>query len=242
MYAISDLHLEFRPGGVSEFYESLHLPKANVLILAGDVGHAGSAAYREFLTLAKQHYPEVVVVPGNHEYYKTGLAGLETLRQECEKHGVHLLQQSSKQLFGVWFHGVTLWSAIDSDIRTNDFQHVFRDRVDYLEQFIQDFQWLRNTLATKKDEEHHVVITHHLPTHRLIHSRYRGSRANTGFATDLLDHLNLRGVSHWFCGHTHEHARDTLRHTTFVVNPVGYPKEPRQTSISSEVFLSPLWE
>jgi predicted phosphodiesterase len=240
LHAISDLHVEFRPN-VAEFYESLGLPNADVLVLAGDVGVAGSTELHDFLDLAKKQYPEVVMVPGNHEYYNSNRnrnRALQSLRQACVDRGVHLLQRGSVLLGDVWFHGTTLWSAIDSGVRMNDLEYVFEDRVDYLEEFVTDYQWLRRTLNEKDHEQKHVVITHHLPTTHLIHPRYSRSDSNTGFATNVLDKMVLRGVQYWFCGHTHEYSRVKYGDTHLIVNPVGYPKEPRRTSTSKDVHVT----
>jgi len=69
----SDLHLEFyanvpRDG---EFFRKLVIPAPNVdiLVLAGDIGHAGTSITQSFLGWCCLNWKYVIWVYGNHEYY-----------------------------------------------------------------------------------------------------------------------------------------------------------------------------
>lgn len=226
VFCISDLHLEFaRKEPLPEF------PDADVLVLAGDIGHAGSEVLGEFLVKMKQQYRNVVMVPGNHEYYNCKFdraAALATLRAQCKEAGVTLLQRESAKIDGVWFHGATLWSLVSHTAAAalNDIGQVYTNRFDYVGEFIDDFRWLREVLHNKNHDEPHVVVTHHLPTRKLIHTKYAGlTDANTAFATEILDELRLRGVRLWACGHSHEASSIKYGDTVIALNPVGYPSE-----------------
>ena len=67
----SDLHLEFREN--SSFLKHNPLAVAGeVLVLAGDIGYIGDENYSRhpFWDWASGNYSRVIVVPGNHEFYK----------------------------------------------------------------------------------------------------------------------------------------------------------------------------
>jgi len=150
----------------------------------------------------------------------------------------HFLQRETKVIKGIEFIGVTLWSLIgDLDCSTlRDFHKgVFKERIDYVEEFIRDYQYLKDTLAAASTHPR-VVITHHLPTKKLIHSRFYDNKYNSAFYTDILGKVCLRNVRYWFCGHTHEYMKTKYGETILVVNPVGYPDEQKITKRSSEIL------
>ena len=59
------------------------------------------------------------------------------------------------------------------------------------------------------------------------------------FYTEILDSLNLKNVSYWFAGHTHECASIKHGNTNVIINPYGTPHEQnhRQSKLSTEVHL-----
>jgi predicted phosphodiesterase len=70
-----------------------------------------------------------------------------------------------------------------------------------------------------------VVITHHMPSFKLIDKEYeKFASLNTGFATEL-DHMIRYPVSYWVFGHTHKPNNTTIDGVQLLCNPHGYPKE-----------------
>lgn len=67
----SDLHLEFAENGSYIKHNPLQVA-GNVLVLAGDIGYLGDENYSRhpFWDWASDNYEQVIVVPGNHEFYK----------------------------------------------------------------------------------------------------------------------------------------------------------------------------
>lgn len=67
----SDLHLEF-PENTRFLEKSPIQPITDVLVLAGDMGYLGSDNYvgHPFWDWASRNYEQVVVIPGNHEFYQ----------------------------------------------------------------------------------------------------------------------------------------------------------------------------
>lgn len=257
VFPISDLHLEFYQSATS-LYNTLKpkLPDADVLVLAGDIGYPTGIPHRknyvELLNLFKTKYEHVILVAGNHEYYQSKFHDRETafqaLNDICRESKVQLLEKSSVNIRGVTFLGTTLWSAVDAKSckQMNDFKDAFKSQVDYLEEFIDSFKWLRTELSLplmkeQSDESKltkNIVITHHLPSDKLIHRKYQGHPANSGFATNLLGDLPLHNTSLWICGHSHEHMSINYGDTKLVLNPYGYPheQETRETKLSTTVY------
>ena len=261
IFCLSDLHLEFYGGknnnAFTEFWARFLKPKlaavaaakppTDVLILAGDVGYpypkesVHAQNYRQFLKHCREMFPHVLLVPGNHEYYAGGNLNptadsratiLKALRDLCRETDVTLLQQNSISVAGIRFLGTTLWSDIQQPAfkAMNDSRYVFDTVQEYQHAFRDDYAWLRNELIDTPT----VIITHHLPTSRLIHPRFRDSYLNSGFVTDILEPLSDQGllasVKYWFCGHSHERMRVVYgnNNLTLYLNPLGYPHEEKQ--------------
>lgn len=67
----SDLHLEFADNW--SYLKQHPLEKVgDVLVLAGDIGYLGDDNYSKhpFWELVADQFEQVLVVPGNHEFYK----------------------------------------------------------------------------------------------------------------------------------------------------------------------------
>lgn len=245
VYAISDLHLEFRkdPSIIETF------PKADILVLAGDICNAvtdeGQDIYRQFLLKAAEKYSDVVFIAGNHEFYGCRYDRnkvLDFLFDLAEETHTTFLHRTTAVIQGLKFVGATLWSLIDKESvsRINDFHEtVFRTQIDYVEEFVNDFRFLRTVLERSVQRYPVVVVTHHLPSGSLIHSRYFGSVVNSAFSTDVLGSLSLSPqVKLWVSGHTHEFMRKKYGGCELFVNPLGYPHEmsSRSTSVSDHLF------
>ena len=68
----SDLHLEFME---NTLYLEAHplQPVADILVLAGDTGYLDDEGFvkHPFWDWASENFKEVIVIPGNHEFYLT---------------------------------------------------------------------------------------------------------------------------------------------------------------------------
>lgn len=239
IYVISDLHTEF---GLTKENNPETWPNADILVLAGDIGNPFEESYKKILKDSKKKYKDVIYISGNHEFYGCNYNRekvITKLKELADETKTHFLHRGSKVIQNIQFIGTTLWSLIDSEESCKELRDfskgVFMERIDYIEEFILNYSYLRDTLKYKYCYPQ-VVITHHLPTKKLIHSRFWNHSHSSCFYTDLLGKLCTTNVKYWFCGHTHEYKKTQYGKTTLVVNPVGYPKETRLTAISNEVF------
>jgi len=256
VYCISDLHLEFY-----DDYRTLYnrikkfIPEADVLILAGDIGypvkthgksrdHIGN--YLGLLKRFRQKYDHVILVPGNHEYYcATGFDRNKVttqLQQVCKEADVILLANSTATIRGVKFYGTTLWSHAVPRIKDmmKDFDYVFPTVGQYNNEHKTCADWLTNAVKADIDDStirSQIVVTHHLPTTKLCIPQFKDHPCNSGFYSDVIEHIDTSKVKLWFAGHTHEFVSYIHSQTTIVVNPYGYPNEFRKTRVSSQIYI-----
>jgi hypothetical protein len=253
----SDLHLEFG---------DLNLTNdegAEVLILGGDIliaedlhdhpegkangvnlGSRQMAAqmYRDFLKRCSHHFPHVIYVAGNHEFYHGKFhRGLDTLYNECANFpNVYFLEDQTKVIGEVSFIGCTLWTDMNKgdpltlhSVRDmmNDYNVIVNDSMGYtklrpahtLSRHIKSLQYIKNVVQGKHDEKF-VVVGHHSPTRMSIHPKYKDDQIMNGaYASDLSEFiLDNPQIKLWTMGHTHHKHRYYMGDTLIACNPRGY--------------------
>jgi 3',5'-cyclic AMP phosphodiesterase CpdA len=244
IFLISDVHTEFY-NSASDVFDNITWPEATHLVLAGDIGCVSTKfdILREFLEKCRKKYENVIFIPGNHEYYHcdTNHEIVEKKLEElCTDLNVHYVHRKNKVVSGIRFIGHTLWSIIDrhtwSKISDSTFR-VFDSQIDYVSAFVDGYKFLKNEIANSVNSaEPIVVVTHHLPSRKLIHSKFSTGTDDSAFATDVISHLHFHNVKYWFCGHSHEFGEMKYGNTFFALNPVGYPNEKRVTTTSDKVY------
>ena len=228
---LSDLHTEFRLPYKSE-------PLANyrgedVLVLAGDIASGSTNTMDVIKFFRDQGFPQIVYVPGNHEYYGTGFDEFNAkMENKClQFDNVHFLNPGSVEIGGVLFVGGTLWT----NFADNPFSQSAAKRG------INDFRMIRDFSVNRcagtyyqhfdyiKDQYEHrngrkvVVVTHFLPARECIAPRFRGpDLINDYFANNLGEYISTMSDTTWLFGHTHDATDITLGDTRVVANPHGY--------------------
>jgi hypothetical protein len=233
IHILSDLHNQF----------SVFEPPttdSDLVILAGDID-GGSKG----VTWAAQKFDKpVIYIAGNHEFYNRDISTeIDVLRQAAHGTNINFLDHDILICEGVRFVGATLWTNFELDGDTpdqvtnakktasqsmNDFRCIYNrgDRFspdDSVALFEQALQFLRMTLS-QPFEGKTVVVTHHSPSPRSVHSRYRGDLLNAAFSSNLeflMDGPNAPAL--WIHGHTHD-SFDYMVHeqTRVIANPRGY--------------------
>jgi Icc-related predicted phosphoesterase len=81
-----------------------------------------------------------------------------------------------------------------------------------------------NHVTAEKANDKFVVVSHHCPSLKSVHDKYRGDTVmNGGFYSDLDDFIAYRPqIRLWMHGHTHEDFDYTIGTTRVVCNPRGY--------------------
>jgi Icc-related predicted phosphoesterase len=251
----SDLHLEGFLGTPVHDLAEWFVPRAerdeeSLLVLAGDI----SSKPQQLVSFVEELLPrfeKVLFVPGNHEYYlhnyeKWNIEVHELLRSLGENlffvtEGVNLSDYD-----GVRFIYGTMWAdggltPVDQVLTSrslNDFRLIttgdgsVRFGVPQMrEVFRQSKQSIDQALKLPFDGKK-VVVTHHLPSRRLVSARFWPSDGsdgcNGGFVGDcesILAHDHAPAL--WIHGHTHDTIDTKLWETRIVCNPAGYRGEWR---------------
>ena len=70
--------------------------------------------------------------------------------------------------------------------------------------------------------KHIVVVTHHLPTLKVVAVQHMGSVLNGAFATELGNYIADSRIDTWIYGHSHTNIDTTIGNTPIVCNQLGY--------------------
>lgn len=244
-YLLSDIHLELISN--EHICENI-IPKIIndclqpcTLLLCGDIGSVYNDEQRiklkDFLIKLKNHTDTVVYIPGNHEYYN-GDNNVITMDM-VEKHLTDICHQSNvilliRNIFEdqkYIFYGCTLWTILDHDMSLylNDLRKIYvsgntiLDYKQYTQCHIKDGVWLYGQIQSKSNKPK-IVLTHHLPTEKLIEDKYKSqSLLNKAFYVNMESLFPF--VKSWYCGHSHTRQCITVGNTHLAINAVGYKGE-----------------
>lgn len=234
----SDIHLEF-PAAVMDIQNVDG--KTDVLILGGDICTTGSVRpRRKFFEDCASRFKNVVYLMGNHEHYKGDFSDTLLVLQ-AELMGIpnlHILEKSSVVIDGVPFWGATLWTDCnDDDPRTirelkygmNDYRLIDNtpsaifSPADGMLDHRQALASLGHFLADNEGKKV-VVCTHHAPSRKSVHPRYKDDyHINGGYSSDL-ERIMVQNpnIVLWTHGHTHDSFDYMVEKTRVVANPAGY--------------------
>lgn len=229
LHILTDLHIEFGPFEPPE-------TDADLVILAGDTDLKTRG-----ITWAKEAFAgkPVIYVPGNHEYYGETYQKLRAaMREEAAGSNVHLLDCGRYEQDGVVFLGATMWTDFrllgDQALGTqaaqrsmSDFMRImmastkrFRPE-DTIQIHDSEKSWLEEELQAVAGKKI-VVVTHHLPSLRSVHERWKNDHLSAAFASNLDDLIARSGATLWIHGHTHTACDYMLSETRVLCNPRGY--------------------
>lgn len=228
LHILSDLHIEFGKFDVPE-------TDADVLVFAGDIG-VGTGGM-EWISSLNINKPMIYVL-GNHEYYHHEIGLVDEIKALAPSH-VHVLDKDTVEIEGVRFLGCTLWAdfmLFGAEDRVFCMQYAKRGMADFSlismngNQFTpQDSihihennrNWLQDALSIPYAGKT-AVITHHFPSPKSIHPRFKEDMLTPAFGSDLEAIIQRDKVDLWVHGHTHDIFDYHVNGTRIVCNPRGY--------------------
>ena len=228
---LSDLHTEFRlpykTHSMSEYRGE------DVLVLAGDIASGSTNTMDVIKHFLDCGFPEIVYVPGNHEYYGGNFDEFNAkMEGKCsEFDNVHYLNPGSVTIDGVLFVGGTLWTNFGDNPLSqsaarrgiNDFRMIRDFDVNRCAQSYYEHLDYIKTQYEQRDNRKVVVVTHFLPARECIAPRFRGpDLINDYFANNLGDYISNMSDTTWLFGHTHDATDILIGDTRVVANPHGY--------------------
>lgn len=164
------------------------------------------------------------MVLGNHEFYGSTFG---KVKDECKKiissyKNVSILDRSSVMIDGQRFIGSTLWfeKTLIGD-RNKGFMNDFHS-IRNFENWVYEENFKDSTFLEREINENDIVVTHHLPSHQSVHSKFKGSALNSFFVYDMEDLILKKQPKLWIHGHTHESCYYNIKKTTVICNPFGY--------------------
>lgn len=235
---MSDLHIQHhRNRGVNywqqEFVDETQTD-ADVLVLAGDVVDLRP---RDMLwSIARltefgARYPNVLYVPGNHEYYGTSIEeGNDLLdSMEAKLFGVTVLKPGRVvEINGHRFLGGVMWQPRGNLPLPNPRAEKINDHYTiqkFERQHWQEYERFHRFIEAKL-KPGDIVVTHHAPHMQSIDAQWAGNSCNRWFVTPEMQPLIYeRKPALWMHGHMHTPFDYMAGDTRIVCNPFGYPNE-----------------
>ncbi len=231
----SDLHLEFADN--SRFLKENPLKAVgDILVLAGDIGYIGDDNYSKhpFWDWASENYKQVIVTPGNHEFYQ--FFDINKLYNGWEleiRHNVRCYYNAVIPLSDdIDLIVTTLWAKIRiedafyTESVVNDFKRI-RNGNDLLDwgrfndEHLNCVDFLKESVNHSK-AKHIIVATHHVPSFQLMSDEFKGSKANGAFTVEMEYFIAESPIEYWIYGHSHRNIDKSICKTQCVSNQLGY--------------------
>lgn len=232
---LSDLHADQNSRWRSAFAADKRAVKCGrgcpldvILVVAGDICPMVECdVFHEVCSHLTQIYSNVIMVPGNHEFYNCSREkAVLNFKSICSSFGIHALLRDSVRLKNHLFLGTTLWTnpvdSMDSKYCMNDQKYCPDHTLDFVRSEHQrDVDWLKT-----QDLRTGIVVTHHVPSYDLIHPIYRTPRYDASSSYFYSDQSELLSKSRmWIFGHTHMPMLQMVNGCYCVCNPLGYSSE-----------------
>lgn len=231
---LSDLHL------YEEDMEDLDVieQQGEILVLAGDI-----CDFSKYETLLYSHelfqkYHHVIIVPGNHEYYHSNVVFIQPRKVQVKN--ITVLNNDTFQIGNLNFIGTTLWSEINPMdyliIRTqiNDFTYIKGLNDETFNQFhIDSVKFIKENI---REGMINIVVSHHLPSYRIISQKFKGNSLNPAFASNCFHKLEKK-PQYWIHGHSHEYDYTEMDGCILTRNPIGFYHEARHFNLRNQKLL-----
>ncbi|MCW3785493.1 metallophosphoesterase [Plebeiibacterium sediminum] len=246
----SDLHLEF-PENEQFLKDNFIVPKANVLLLAGDILPLRLLdKFNWFWDKIANDFEQVYWVPGNHEYYHENLSNYHGSLNIKIRPNISLVNNCTVSINDIRLIFSTLWSQIKTENqwiierRLNDFHLIKNGEYAFT---AESFNSLHNEsleflIGALKDSKAYktIVCSHHVPTFLNYPDMYKGDILNDAFATELFSLIEEHQPEAWIFGHHHWNCNAFLiGKTQMLTNQLGYVrnKEHELFSLAATVIL-----
>lgn len=246
----SDLHLEFKENS-SYLKRNPLAVSGEILVLAGDIGYIGDDNYSKhpFWDWASENYRQVIVVPGNHEFYK--MFDINKLNNgwslpireniSCHYNAVVQLNDETDLITTTLWSLIRLKDAFRTESVVSDFRRILNgseplDWVRFNEEHHRCFQFLKQSVNQSK-AKHIIVATHHVPSFELVATEFKGSPLNGAFAVELGDYIAASPIEYWIYGHSHRNIDKTIGNTRCVSNQLGYVFNNEHASFNPEAYI-----
>jgi Icc-related predicted phosphoesterase len=241
----SDLHLDvhaIKPITISA--------DVDLVIVAGDTCEGVLRAFERLRRIVPLHIP-IVMVMGNHEYYRRFIPDeLALARSQAPAFNIHVLENNAVTLGngGVRLVGATLWTdycafgetnqpAVMNVCATgmNDHRLIGWQKQPWLRFRPQEAAllhhqsktYLEGVLATPLKGPSTVVVSHHAMHWNSVHPKFRSDPLTGAFLSDQSSLIERYQPTLLVHGHVHNSSDYRVGKTRILCNPHGYgPENP----------------
>lgn len=230
VHYVSDLHLE--TNNMAQYKVAKPEPDVRGLILAGDIGWSSMKNHRNFLVDCGKKYKNVWYIAGNHEFsgnsarrdydadfMKKYLDMCDNIDEEIATcnyiigdtgNGGKIKFLNGNGLYihnGLYLYGATLWSQRHVRIdRDYDINKICAEQLEDLWERV-EYIYNQNTYRVEEERTKMLVVSHFLPSYRMIGEKYSHLRLADRFAHNFeKTHPELLSdpIHWWICGHSHD--------------------------------------
>lgn len=236
---VSDLHLEF-PQNRQWLAEHPLEVTGDILLVAGDTAYLDlpdsehdTYGQYEWWDWASEHYKQVIVCLGNHEFY--GFYDLSSMPDGYKKqirHNVHAYYNDVVHFGHTDIIVSTLWSKIEpynafiTERSVSDFYRIMygKHRLtadDFNREHERCLAFIKQAVAESKAKTK-IVLTHHVPTQLCTADEFCDSDINGAFTVELGNYIADSGIDYWIYGHSHCNINEQIGDTRILCNQLGY--------------------
>jgi len=250
----SDLHLEF-PDNSRFLRNNPLIPVGDILVLAGDIGLLDDDTFSShpFWDWAADNFRQTLVIPGNHEFYKSGDVG--TIKNGCIveiRPNVKCYYNAVVTIDNIDFILCTLWSYIPDENafitqqNVSDFYRIaYKGRLMTAPTFNQAHKdavvFLKKIIAEgdkTANNRKRIVVSHHVPTKLCMAEEFMNSRINGAFVAELHDFIYDNRIDYWIYGHSHRNMPEIdINGTKMLCNQLGYVQCGEHKTFNRQAFF-----
>jgi predicted phosphodiesterase len=234
IYYISDLHLEYIDKYKKYIDKIFDIEETEIiLVLSGDICSYDYLYKLKYLLEKVSKFKYILYVPGNHEYYtKNKNSNMNNINEKIKEmasiyKNIYYLNNETINIGKYKFVGSTLWTHVIGN-NINDFEYIF---IENNKLTIEKYNEIHNKCKkyledniNKCDDLDIIVITHHVPSLKVIHKTYKKYKQLTQYFNVDMEYL-FKDVKYWICGHTHKKMNEIIDNCNVLINPAGYPGE-----------------
>lgn len=246
IWHLTDLHLDCGKLKIKKY------PECDYVLITGDLASKlGGWGFIQEL-LSKNYI--VIFILGNHEYHSENRKAVKTYKEieelwkkkSEEFENFYVLINDTVEFEGIRFIGSTLWTnlnnleqeAIEYFSEMRDSTKIYKtfygigysrrggrniSVTDFYDFHIKSVEFIEKELE-KEFEGLTVLGTHHAPLIESLDTRYKGSKLNNYYASDLSYLFDKYKIDAAFHGHVHQSKHYFYKDTLVTCNPRGYKK------------------
>jgi predicted phosphodiesterase len=270
---LSDLHIDsyfplsaepISEIAVRKVFEPIFKTKADVLVIAGDLGHYNHQAHQIMKWLRALYFKNIICVLGNHDYYlvnrimmddfnENSFERVSVLRTELNAiEGVYCLDGNVVEIEGVRFGGCDSWYDGQYWLSNLNTHYLYCDHhiQEHWKLTMPDASAIKGIkkyddiwkIEQPKIEAVYqacdVMITHVMPSidPQHVDSIYRKDKGSAFFTFNGEKYLKETTAKVWVYGHNHTNQDVEVQGVRLVANQMGYRGEARKGQIVEKVI------